>query len=348
VKAPARLSPHGESGSVTAPLLLAVIALCIAIAAGATLIWTQIYAAARISRTPPDATPVASRILELLALDPTPDADSPQDPLATWAGARANAELAIEGFWIRDISSAIDPNWASRALLDQTDFGSLSFKPGADVAALERFRDKEGLSVHIAVHYEALFRPEAFGLYLTGYQPANANTADEHALESIYRQVAPEGDVTAFGERIRQARASGRALRPQDLPAFLAPAGSALATSIVAAPSWNVNYLPETILRPVLRHRLFAVKEPDAAVERIIEARGKAEIVPVDLPGIAGLPPDHPLFQYLGSRTWFWRATWRQDSYECAIVIARLPSREASGSFAIVSLEQVRAGEEEQ
>jgi len=330
-----------DRGSVTAPLLLAIVALCLIVVAAGAIGAASLRLAGRLTPGAPDPTPVARRILALLASDPTPESDSPLDPVHARLEASGDGRLALE-----DISSAVDPNWVERSLLERTDLGSLLLAPGADADALQSYRVQAGLSVDVATHYRAFFRPEAFDRYLTGYQPANVNTTDELVLELLHREVAPAGDAIAFRQRIRQARAEALRFGTEDLPGLLAPLAAGASSSFSAAPCWNVHFLPEALLRDLVCSRAYSIADADAKAQALVEARAARELRPDELPALLGVPAEHPIFTYLGTRTWFWRASWESKGWRTAIVVARRSGANGEPSFAVVSVAHERVGKE--
>jgi hypothetical protein len=339
----ARRSAGGESGSLTAPLLLAILALSALAAAAAATAGTSLRGGA--SRPlPPDPAPVAQRVIQLLEADPTPDADGPLDPAALEAAAipvgnRGDATVEVS---LTDASSAVDPNWVDRTILEETNLGRILLAPGVGVDALQRYRAQAGLGADAAAHYRDLFGPEALAGYLTSFQPASVNTADELALEQLFRQVAPEGDAAGFRSRLRDARTARHRVEPAEIAALLGTTAPAVLSSVTASPVWNVHYLPELLLRETVRARPFGIAEPDAVAAAVLAARERREISPEELPGILGVATGNRILAYLGTVTWFWRATWVQDGWRTEVVIARNTLPDGSRAFSVVSILQRR------
>jgi hypothetical protein len=148
-------------------------------------------------------TELASAVVALLLDDPTPDADSPFDPV--WSGAlppdgggasviplpQTPAGYSVE---LEDLSSRLGVNWARKELL--ADLGVLL--PGS-ADAVQQFREDTGLHLDFGAYRPFVGTADPAAL-LTTYGWFNVNICDEFALRKV--ALARTSDL-ALAEELR-------------------------------------------------------------------------------------------------------------------------------------------------
>lgn len=266
-------------------------------------------------------------VIERIAEDPTPRSDAPTDPVWQWVHSSAGADQAVLLF---DVSSRINPNWIRRGVFEKTGLRAL-FTPDATVGlepaqAFLQYRQDNGFTVDIEEGYGSFFSKETIRQYLSPWSYANLNTSDEFALRALYE--GRIGDATGaeiFHTRIRELLADRRIVEEPELHAFLEDDYAKLFPLVNALPWWNIHFLPALILEQILAYPDYHVADSAAKAARILERRETQEIGPEGLRRIVGLPEGHPLYQYLGTRTWFWRIVVSGRGGLLEAVACRLP-----------------------
>lgn len=271
----------------------------------------------------------SDEVFRALSEDPTPEADSPVDPV--W---RSVAELSVDGLSVtlEDVSSRINPNWAMKGLFEKTDLGTL-FLPGANADRLQQHREDTGFHLELAAGYGGFIEPDTLEELFTPYGWANLNVTDEFALRALAASrtnSAARGD--AFHAKVQEALRELRIVTREELREFLGAEFEALYPVVNAEPVWNLHFLPPEILRAVLSYPEYGVENP-AATASAIESFVKAgELKPEALEGFLGKERPNRLYEYLGTVTWFWKIETAAEGERLVTVAARLPA--ASGPAA--------------
>jgi hypothetical protein len=321
-----------QAGSIAVNVLIVVAFLSVA-AAGLLILLARWFPDAERDR---DRAQTHAKLDGMLAeaaahlgTDPTPDSDSAADPVWDWAGS--TAAVTIE-----DASSRIDPNWVRKSLFEKTDLARL-FSPGSGVTGapadyLQQLREDRGFFADIGAGYHMLFSPQVLAAYMTPWAYANINVTDEFALRKLCKiRTGDAAAAEAFHTRIQQLLQQERIVEEKDLRSFLGAEFDRLYPAVNALPVWNVHFLPELLLRELLRYPDYGIKSPDRKAEQLLALRQSGEITPADLLSIVGLPANHVIYQYLGTTTWFWKmtVTLPADSLPGATltaVLCRLPA----------------------
>lgn len=279
---------------------------------------------------------LASAAVALLLDDPTPESDSPFDPV--WSGAlRAGegraAEIPVsgapEGFTVslEDLSSRLGINWVRKELLAAMDV----LKPEATAQELQQYREDTGLHLDSSRYERFVGARELEALFTTrGW--FNVNIADEFAL----RKAALErtGDLQLAEElrtRVQNARMRRRPEDPlrlisrNDLQEFLGPAFAELFPVVSAEPVMNVHFAPGRVVEALVSH----YNAGRALGERLLVERAEGEVSEEQLAALLGQAASKtPLAHYLGVRTWFWRITVTGPSRRLEWTLARTPGAE--------------------
>ncbi len=318
----ARRAQEGSSSVA----VLALLMLLAAMAAGGAVLLQGSLALVRRSERASDRYRAleaeASRVLAALAADPTPDSDSPLDPVWSELGQPVGEGVSLK---LEDVSSALNPNWMATSVLESSGFASLLASPGAP-AVLQQRREDRGFSVDLQGAYGDLFAEGALSAYGTPYGYANVNVADEFALRRLY--LLRTGDAAGadiFHATVRQLRRERRVAHPDELRAVLGLGHDALVPVVSAEPGLNVHFLAERLLGDLLAYPAFGVPRPREAARALLEARFRSELSTSDLARLVGAPAGSALHQYLGVTTWFWRITAEQGTARLQLVVARVP-----------------------
>ncbi len=317
-----------DAGSA-APMVLAVLILLAAALSGlaalvpASLSYERRSRAAEAERVRLDRAVEA--VLAALSEDPTPETDSPDDPV--WGLAAAGAEgVRVE---LEDVSSRLNPNLVRKKLLSETSLKNLLL-PGAAPEALQQYREDEGLSTD-PDHYRDFFAPDS-RQHLTGYGWANVNTTDEFVLRSLCRSLSgSDSKAEAFHGRIQAALSSGTIVSEADLPGFLGPDASLLEPVVSAAPSWNVHFLDPFLLGEVLAYPAYNIQDPSAKAAALLSERSSGPLTEARIAALLGVEKNHVLTHYLGARTWFWEIRARAAGSKLTVVAARDPRADRVG-----------------
>lgn len=339
---------QSTSGSVTVNLLIVIAFVAVLIGAAFAYINRWFPTAAeevRIDQVHAQLDSTLSKLMATLASDPTPESDSITDPVWIWIASQSGTQISL-----KDVSSRIDPNWVRPDLLDKTTL-HLLFTPsgqvtGAPSAYLRQYRFDHGFYSDLSAGYGMLFSSLTIAQYLTPWSYANINVTDEFALQKLYAvRTGDEAAAEVFHTEIQQLLRERRIVKEGDLQSFLGNDYDKLYPVVNALSLWNVQFLPELILRQTLAYPPFKVKDPQSKADTILSLRAETEITPDRLRQIIGLPDGHPIYQYLGTTTWFWKATIGYKDVTLVAVLCRLPpdfpdsatSRNGTATFRVVS-----------
>jgi len=267
----------------------------------------------------------AMRMLAELGRDPSPEVDSPDDPV--WAAA---SRPLLQGAAVRleDVSSAVNLNWAPRSLFAGTALRGL-LRPGHGPDELLMRREERGLGLDLASLYGDLFNEGAIRAYCTPYGYPNINVADELALSSVC--AARTGSESAGNDlraRIQLLRMRKKLLAREEVRQFLGADEALLFPLVNGEPSLNVHFLAPFTLEAIMAWPEMKVPHPAQAAGAILGMRATAAVTRAGLAGIVGAPADSRIYQYLGVVTWFWRITVERRTASLVLVAARLPTEE--------------------
>jgi hypothetical protein len=282
-------------------------------------------------------------VLAALADDPTPEADTPNDPVWQRIGWIEGAVVELA-----DVSSRVNPNWVRKNLLEKTRIGSL-MEPGASPDGLQQYREETGFHMNVGSAYETYFRDDAMERYLSPYGYANINVTDEFALRRLY--ALRTGDhlaAEAFHGRVQQLLRERRLIHREGLREFLGSKADLLLPVMNVEPVWNVHFAEELLLQAVLDYPELQVPDPSAALSSLLASREGGGTAAEDLPSIIGAPPESRVYQYLGLTTWFWRVHVSIAGASLHAVVARTPaiSEDGEDRFQVVRHEySVEEGE---
>ncbi len=341
-----------ESGAASAMVMGVVALLSALFVATAAFVETGTAEVSRARRRDAEEArlgELASATVALLLDDPTPEADSPLDPV--WSGALAPGEGraaeipmadAPAGYsvMLEDLSSRLGINWVRKELL--ADLAAL--KPGVTAQELQQYREDTGLHLDIARYGRFVGAADLETLFTTrGW--FNVNIADEFALRKA--ALARTGDLALAEDlrsRVQQARVRRRPEDPlrligrEDLEDLLGAAHGDLFPVVCAEPAMNVHFAPERVVEALVAH-YNAGRELGG---RILAERASGEMNEERLAALLGpAAKKTPLAHYLGVCTWFWRITVTGPSRRLVWVLARQPRQAGSGGAGEARLQVV-------
>ncbi|MGA2480876.1 MAG: hypothetical protein ABSG63_19190 [Spirochaetia bacterium] len=280
------------------------------------------------------------RIVGLLARDPTPDADSPMDPI--WAQIAA-PEMPGAIITLQDVSSQVNANWARKDLFEKTALREL-LRAGSSAAQLQQRREDKGISTDIAAEYADLVNEEALPRYFTGYGYANLNVTDEFALRKLYAvRMDDIAGAEIFHTRLQAALIQRKMLKRTDLREFLGLEYAQLFPLMNVEPVLNVHFVEPLILNALLSHPDLKIPKPSQAANAVLSSRDMAEMTSERLKLLVGVGEENRIFQYLGVITWFWRIAVTSGSTRLELIVARLPSTDDSNPRFLIVEERYSA-----
>ncbi len=317
-------------GSTTIVALTFLI-LMASVAAGAALVLQAAFAYTRHSADRDELRQLlrreGERVVKLLASDPTPDSDSPFDPVWTEIIHVAPAGVSVA---LQDVSSRLNANWVQKAVFEKTALAEL-LRPGFTAQDLQQRREDKGISTDIATEYGDLIKAEALLRYFTGYGYANLNTTDEFALRKLYevRMGDPSG-AEMFRSRWQQAMIQKKVLKRTDLREFLGLDYDRLFPLLNVEPAFNVYFLEPLVLSELLAFPGFKVPHPRQAAQLILDSRDRDGLTKEELRRMVGVGEENAVCQYLGVVTWFWKVMVSKEDNRLDLIVARLPSDDGS------------------
>lgn len=271
------------------------------------------------------------RIVQALCADPTPEADSPLDPV--WDAVRSPQQ---EGMTValQDVSSALNANWTQKNIYQKTDLGAF-LTPGQSADELQQRREDNGFSTDIASEYGDLIQAESLAKYFTGYGYANINVTDEFALRKLYAiRTGDQAAAEVFHTKVQTLFLQNAPLKRDGLRAFLGPDYDTLFPVMNVEPTLNVHFLDPAVMRDLLSYPDWKLPHPAQTADTILSERGTSELTAERLRQIIGAAEDNRIYQYFGVKTWFWRVTVSNGSGELELIVARLPPAESDAENA--------------
>ncbi len=269
-----------------------------------------------------------SRIIEHLKDDPTPQSDSAVDPVQEYIDEEGGKYLYLK---LTDVSSRINPNWVRPQFMKKTAFKRF-FLSGVTPEDFAEQRNKKGFTLDMEDGYSKVLEVHALKSYFTPYGFANVNTAYEYVLQDLYADLT--GDTSGaevFHTFIARALLEKRIITAKELASAALRQYKTIYPVISTLPQMNVHFIPEFILQQVLSYPYGgkAIKNSSSIVDAVLAERNEREITPEELhtliPAEKGL--QMRIFQYLGTKTWFWKVEIASKHAAAEAVIVCFPSR---------------------
>jgi hypothetical protein len=271
---------------------------------------------------------------EAIAADPTPESDSPLDPVFEY-----QPEVQGVSVQVQDIGSRINPNWIQKAFVDRSSIRSI-LEVGFSPDDLQVSRLQQWYWAPEDPRFEEQFTDEARESLLTRYGYVNLNVGGELAMERLYAEVTgDDGAAAAFRTRIQDALREQRLITEEELVEVLSPYFSEVYPLYNVFPAWNIHFADEALISAVITYPAYGVDQAEAKAQTLISERNGNEMSVAQMRAIVGAGDFGRVFEFLGTTTWFWQIT-AQDSEEFrTAVIARIPGTDRSDdTFRIVSI----------
>jgi len=278
------------------------------------------------------------RVAGALAENESPQADSRLDTVWTVIDEGASAGVTVT---LEDISSKLNPNWMRTLLLKRTSLAEELLIAGASPEAVRDFRNESGFMLDIERAYGHLFTPEALERYFTAYSYANVNVSYEMVLRDLYEvRTGSAGGADVFLSEIRSLLERQELLDAGGFQELVGSDFQTLFPMMNTEPLLNVHFAPELLIEEIVAYPYGTeqIENHQAVAQSLLAERDVAEISPADLRAL--IPTEgaqERVFQYLGTRTWFWRVTVTNASLELRAILARIPLEEGSGEDGLSS-----------
>lgn len=267
-----------------------------------------------------ELTAESEKVIRALISDPTPEADSPLDP--AWKVTSADPAVTLT---LRDVSSALNPNWVQKNLFQKTGLGAL-LQPGKTADELQQRREDRGFSTDISAEYGDLLKKEALSRFFTPYSWANVNTTDEFALRKLYGiRTGNPAAAEVFHTKIQDLLQSQTLLHADKVREFFGSDYDALFPTMNAEPTMNVHFVDQVILQEILAFPDMKMQHPAETTKLILDTRARQEILKKDLILTLGAPAGNRIYDYFGVTTWFWEIKAQKGRYRLTRIVARLP-----------------------
>ncbi len=271
----------------------------------------------------------ADIIMNKLLENDTSIADSEADPIWEYLADKSGNEIGTE---LTDVSSMINPNWIRKELIEGSSLSSI-LSEGAAMDDVQQYRHDNGFSIDIKEFYKNYFTQDALENVLSPYSYANINTADEFSLMKLY-EIRKKSNQRAetFRTKVQKLRMDKKIIKPSELRDVLFPDYDDLFPFISALPAFNIHFIAPDTLKGILNYKYGEkpLPHPETSYQRIISLRANTEITPKQLSEIISEDDiNHPVYQYLGTKTWFWEIVLTLDKTSLRIICAVYPPEES-------------------
>ncbi|MBB6478493.1 hypothetical protein [Spirochaeta isovalerica] len=277
-------------------------------------------------------------VISHLKTDPTPDADSPNDPVWSWIENRDSTEPEIV---LEDVSSRFNLNFVRTKMLEKSDFASMMIN-GMSPEDLKQYRGEEGFSEDLMSGYGEFFSEEDLDKYFTVYSYANLNVTYEDSLKKIFEIRVDEGGSHIFLSEIQTLIASQEMADQAEMNRILGQSRKDLYPLINIEPLINVNFADEDILKAVLYYPYGEERHERASdyLDILKAERSAMEIESARLDEILNVDGNYlRIKQYLGTTTWFWKIRAEYEDEILNVILARMPGNkegEEESAFRII------------
>ncbi len=277
------------------------------------------------------------RIRNQLQKDPTPESDSPLDPV--WAYIRRQSSL-YRYLKLSDISSRMNPGAMQIAFLKKTDFKT-TLSQGVSTAVFKEFRNETGFVLDISSVYKNVIKENALNNYFTAFGYMNVNTDYEYSLKEMFSLLTDDREAAEiFHTFISEALKKKHLITERELSTALGEYRSNVFPVISTLPGMNIHFIPEFLLKQVLAYP-YGGKVIDRSAhlfKSLLYLRNTLEITPEKLHTLVktkGL--QNRFFQYIGTKTWFWKISAATKRIAIHAVIVCVPGQEEKYRYRLYS-----------
>lgn len=215
-----------------------------------------------------------------------------------------NNELKIN---ILDMSSRLDLNFVDFTLFQHTPLKSV-LKEEATWKTLYEFRNDAGFTGDISV-YDKFFKEQEEDLF-TMFSIVNIGNGSDDMLELFYTEfTGNESKAASFRKEIVNNRKNFIILDEQKYNKFLYRYDRDIKEYINVYPSFNINFVPEIILKTILTKEYRGTKISNAVGKwaHIVTLRKSRELDEKDIKNILQLnEKQQSCLTFLGDKTTFW------------------------------------------
>jgi hypothetical protein len=263
---------------------------------------------------------ILQSIIADMYADPSPDINSPEDPLWAW-NSRTEGAYTVT---VAPLSDRLNINFVRKNVFEKTRIGRL-FKPGKDSGDLQQFREDKGLSLSAGA-YDSFFADEIFEKYFSCYGWANINLIDEFsARELTLSLTGSEYAAEEVRQMLQTLLINQQLAQVADLRSLFGIYYEDIFPFINTEALINVNYAEPALLREFIGYPDYGVISPDIRCDELIARRSRGGLGRHDILGILGIDSANPLASYLGSITWFWEIIITGNRQTSRTVICRVP-----------------------
>lgn len=264
----------------------------------------------------------AGRIMRQLQEDPTPESDSLLDPVWEYVRRQSPEYRYLK---LSDISSRINPGAVHTAFFKKTGFKTTLLQ-GVSSGMFKEFRDKTGFVTDIYSVYRNVLKESALKNYFTPFGYLNINTDYEYSLKKMFTLLTDDfGAADVFHTFISEALKKKHLITEKELSTAFGKYHEDLFPVISTLPEMNIHFIPDFLLKQVLAYPYGGkvIDRNEDLYKNLLHLRDTLEITPSELHAIVktkGL--QNRFFQYIGTKTWFWRvsAATKRTAIEAVIV----------------------------
>ena len=332
-----------ENGSATVYAILSIAALSLLVAAASG---PEIQAGVRLraeeASSARDALLVdaVSGILEALADDPTPLADSMNDPV--WDSVKA---LRTDGITIslQDISSgfnlnAINPKWLEEPSFALYLNGTASASNICKQRIIAFFSNQEDVKDYIA--------EDTLGSIFSLYGYVNPNTTDPETIAKYIEDRIEDTESAVMIASDLSTAALSEILYGKDVDRILGPFKEKINPVVAPVPMINVNMAERKLLEIVLSlpYDNKGLKKSSEILDGLMADKLAGEVLPSDI--LSRIETENTedggklVLSFLGTTTWFWKITAvDQEGTSLTFIAARIPdfSEEDTMKFQVIN-----------
>ncbi len=249
------------------------------------------------------------RIMRQLQDDPTPKSDSSFDPVWEYVRKKVPEYRYLK---LSDISSRMNPDAIQTAFFKKTGFRNTLLQ-GVSSGMFKEFRNKTGFVMDICSVYRNVIKENALKNYFTAFSYLNVNTDYEYSLKEMFELLTNDsGAADVFHTFIVQALKKKRIITERELSAALGKYHGGIFPVISTLPEMNIHFIPEFLLKQILAYPYGGkiIDRSTAVYKNLLNLRNTLEITPEELHGIVKTKDlQNRFFQYVGTKTWFWRVS---------------------------------------
>ncbi len=271
---------------------------------------------------------IAEDIITEIILDETPYSDSTDDPVWETIGIIEEDEnIEIE---LSDISSRLNLNIIRNEIIDETGLSRLIFKPQDGMGQIEQHKADVGFIINPEEEFPDLFKEKTVGDYITTHGFWNMNISDEASLLMVYKKhIRNEAKAEIFRHRIQELRINLDSVGNNDLQDFLQAEFEVLYPLVSTVPVMNIQFIPREVLWEILNHDFGSrpLPDPSSSYYKIINSRDFRRFTSEELLSILKIEDfSHPIYDYLGVKTWFWKLAIESEKGLLSIIILERPN----------------------